>query len=159
MTLPTQKWKIRSPSDSSHVVVTECQLNHFMDLPVLLLHSHTGIASFMVLLPHNTAENPTTQRHRDILHRDRQLTQNALFTGVHLSLVKISEGKTHSTRTQVIYVTLIKNVWTPHIAAPACNLIKHMAWQRQLKYDAPFHQSGLQKLKQSYCVKSSLLQK
>lgn len=27
-----------------------------------------------------------------------------------------------------------------------------------LKYDGPFHQGAVQKLKQSYCVKSSLLQ-
>lgn len=88
MTLPTCKWKMKSPSDPSHVVVTECQLNHFTDLLVFLFHRHTVIATFMVLLPQNTADNPTRQRHRDSMHRDRQLTQNALFTGVHLSLVK-----------------------------------------------------------------------
>lgn len=130
MILPTQKWKTKSPSDSSHVVVTECQPNHFADLPVFLFHSHTVRASTL-----GTAStehcNPTRQRHRDSMHRDRQLAQNALFTGVHLPLVKISEGETNFASTQVTYMTLIKNVWTQR-AAPTCKLIKHMAWQRQL---------------------------
>lgn len=112
MILPTQKWKTKSPSDSSHVVVTEPQLNHFTDLPVFLFHSHIVSAGFMVLLPQNTADNPTRQRHRDSMHRDRQQTQSALFTGVHLLLVKLSEGETRSTRTQVIYMVLIKCVGT-----------------------------------------------
>lgn len=45
MTLPTCKWKTKSPSDPSHVVVTECQLNHFTDLLVFLFHRHTVIAT------------------------------------------------------------------------------------------------------------------
>lgn len=130
MTLPTQKWKTKSPSDSSHVVI-EPQLNHFTDLPVFLFHSHTVSESFVALLPQTLQTIPTRQRRRDSMHRDRQLTQNALFTGVHLSLVKISEGKTRSTRTQVTYMALIKHVWAQK-APPTCKLTKHMAWQRQL---------------------------
>lgn len=59
MTLPTQKWKTKSPSDSSHVVVTERQPNHFTDLLVFLFHSHTVKATIMVLFPQNPADNPT----------------------------------------------------------------------------------------------------
>lgn len=158
MILPTQKWKTKSPSDSSHTVVTECQLNHFIDLPVFPFHSHAVIATFMALLPQNTADKPTRKRHRYSIHRDRQLTQNALFTGVHLSLVKISEEKTRSTQTQDIYVALIKKC-VDRESSPYLQINSTHGMAEALKYDGPFNQGAVQKLKQSYCVKSSLLQK
>lgn len=71
MTLPIQKWKTKSPLDSSPIVVTECQLNHFIDLLVFFFHSHAVIATFMAWLPQNTADKPTRKRHTYSMHRDR----------------------------------------------------------------------------------------
>lgn len=66
------------------------------------------------------------------MQRDKQLTQNA--REVHVSLVPVSEVKTRSTRTQVLYIALIKNalVLETQKAVSIRTFTKHIAWQRQL---------------------------
>lgn len=89
------------------------------------------------------------------MQRDKQLTQNALK--IHISLVPLSEVKTHLTRTQVLYIALIKNVLILEIqkAVLICTFTKHIAWQRQL---CMMLHCTVVKLKESYSVKLSILQ-
>lgn len=156
MTLPTQKWKTKSPWDSSHVVVTELQLNHFTDLPVFLFHSHTVRAGFVVLLPQNTADNPTRQRHRAPTETHNKLKMHfPLESTYHWSRYQKAR---RSTRTHIIYTALIKMCGHTE-SSPYLQVYQTHGMGEAVKYDAPFHQGAVQMLKQSYCVISSLLQK
>lgn len=75
-------------------------------------------------------------------------------------VVLVSEVKTHPSRTAVIYTTLIKNalILDTQKAIPIYIFAKYTARQRQLTHSAPLHQGGIMKLKESYRVKTSILQ-
>lgn len=102
-------------------------------------------------------DNPTSQRPRGSMQRDRQLTQNTLE--MHILLVLIWEVKAHSTRTQVLWTALIKTalILDTQKTGPISIFTKHMAWQRQLHMMLHWTKM-LYWNRDSYSMKPSILQ-
>lgn len=134
---PIPLW-IMPPWDSSHVCSKWLPLEPFhrlasVSLVISCFHSHTVRVGFMIMLPQDNAmQIIPLAKDLEAVCRDRQLTQNTLE--VIISLVLISEVNTHSARTQVLYIALIKNalILDTQRAVPICTFTKYMAWQRQL---------------------------